>query len=65
MSIPSTCHFHVSMKCRYIDILYRGKQVRRQCRLLSIRRSSLYDEPKGESAETLALMRRIDDLFLK
>jgi len=37
----------------------------RQCRLLSIGRSSLYCEPKGESAETLALMRRIDELFLK
>ncbi len=37
----------------------------RQCRLLSIGRSSLYDRPKGESAETLALMRRIDALFLK
>ena len=37
----------------------------RQCRLLSLGRSSLYYEPKGESAETLALMRRIDELFLK
>ncbi len=37
----------------------------RQCRLLSIGRSSLYYEPKGESAETLALMRRIDELFVK
>ena len=37
----------------------------RQCRLLSIGRSSLYYQPKGESAETLALMRRIDELFLK
>ena len=37
----------------------------RQCRLLSISRSSLYYEPKEESAETLALMRRIDELFLK
>ena len=37
----------------------------RQCRLLSIGRSSLYYEPKGESAETLALMRWIDELFLK
>ena len=37
----------------------------RQCRLLSIGRSSLYYEPKGESEETLALMRRIDELFLK
>ena len=37
----------------------------RQCRLLSIGRSSLCYTPKGETAETLALMRRIDDLFLK
>ena len=36
----------------------------RQCRLLSIGRSSLYYKPKGESAETLVLMRRIDELFL-
>ena len=37
----------------------------RQCRLLSLGRSSLYYQPKGESEETLALMRRIDELFLK
>ena len=37
----------------------------RQCRLLSIERCSLYYKPKGESAETLALMQRIDELFLK
>ena len=36
-----------------------------QCRLLSIGRSSIYYAPRGESAETLALMRRIDELFLK
>ena len=37
----------------------------RQCRLLSLGRSSLYYKPKGESAGTLVLMRRIDVLFLK
>ena len=37
----------------------------RQCRLLSIARSSVYYVPKGESAESLALMRRIDELYLK
>ena len=37
----------------------------RQCRLLSISRSSLYHAPQGESAENLELMRRIDELFLK
>ena len=37
----------------------------RQCRLLSISRSSFYYGPRGESAENLALMRRIDELFLR
>ena len=44
---------------------HRALSLSRQCRLLSVGRSSLYYEPKGESAETLALMRRIDELFLK
>ena len=39
--------------------------VSRQCRLLSVGRSSLYYTTRGESEETLALMRRIDALFLK
>jgi putative transposase len=37
----------------------------RQCQVLSISRSSLYYTPKGESVENLALMRRIDEVFLK
>jgi len=37
----------------------------RQCRLLSISRSSFYFAPKEETQENLALMRRIDALFLK
>ena len=37
----------------------------RQCRLLSISRSSVYYVAKGESAASLALMRRIDELYLK
>ena len=37
----------------------------RQCQVLSISRSSLYYTPKGESVENLALMRRIDKVFLK
>ena len=35
----------------------------RQCRLLSIERSWLYYAPQGESAETLAQMRRVDRLL--
>jgi len=37
----------------------------RRCRLVSISRSSFYYAPKGESPSSLALMRRIDELFLK
>ncbi len=44
---------------------HRALSLSRQCRLLSIGRSSLYYTPKGESPETLALMWRIDELFLK
>jgi len=42
-----------------------GLSLSRQCRLLSLSRSSIHYAAKGESAETLALMRRIDELFLK
>ena len=37
----------------------------RQCEILAISRSSFYYTLKGESAENLGLMRRIDELFLK
>jgi len=39
--------------------------VGKQCALLSISRSSFYDEPKGESELNLDLMREIDKQFLK
>ena len=42
-----------------------GLSLSRQCGLLSISRSSFYYTPKGESPENLALMRRLDALFLK
>ena len=47
-----------------------GLSLSRRCRLLSISRSSFYYAPRhgvngGESPENLALMRRIDGLFLK
>ena len=37
----------------------------RQCQILAISRSSFYYTPLEESPENLALMRRIDELFLK
>ena len=36
----------------------------RQSALLGVSRSSLYYRPKGESAENLALMRRMDELHM-
>ena len=42
-----------------------GLSLSRQCKVLSISRSSYYYKPKGESPANLALMRRIDELFLK
>jgi putative transposase len=42
-----------------------GLSLSRQCKILSISRSSVYYKAMGESAENLALMRRIDELFLK
>jgi putative transposase len=44
---------------------YPELSLSRQCRLLSISRSWFYFAPKGEPRENLALMRRIDELFLK
>lgn len=42
-----------------------GLSLSRQCRLLAISRSSFYYTPRGESPENLALMRRIDEMFLR
>ena len=42
-----------------------GLSLSRQCEILSISRSSLYYRPKGENGERLALMRRLDELYLK
>ena len=38
--------------------------VSRRCALVGVSRSSLYYRPKGESAENLALMRRLDELHM-
>jgi putative transposase len=37
----------------------------KQCALLKVPRSALYHEPKPESDANLALMRRIDELYMK
>ena len=47
-----------------IDREHQKLSVSRQCRLLAVSRSTVYYRPLGESAQTLALMRRIDELYL-
>jgi putative transposase len=39
--------------------------VRQQCRLLGLSRSGLYYEPRGESPESLGLMRLIDEAYTR
>ena len=41
-----------------------GLALSRQCELLGVSRSSQYYRPLGESAQSLALMRRLDELHL-
>lgn len=43
--------------------LDQAPSLRSQCRLLALDRSGIYYEPMGESAENLALMRRLDELY--
>jgi putative transposase len=39
--------------------------LRRQCELLGVNRSGLYYQPRGESAESLKLMRLIDEEYTR
>ena len=48
-----------------IDPTHRELSITRQCRLVSIARSSYYYEGRGESSLNLQLMRRIDEQFLE
>lgn len=53
------------MRRSWIEPEHFQLSVRRQCELLNLNRSSYYFTPATESAENLALMRRIDELHLK
>ena len=48
-----------------IDREHEGLSISRQCRLIGLNRSTLYYRAVGESAQTLALMRRIDEVYLE
>ena len=48
-----------------IDPKHEELSIRRQCRLVSIARSSFYYEGRGESPLNLRLLRLIDEQFLE
>ena len=48
-----------------VDPQHEELSIARQCRLVSIARSSFYYESRGESPRNLELMRRIDEQFLE
>jgi putative transposase len=48
-----------------VDKTHPELSIRRQCRILKLYRSTYYYEPIGESPANLALMRRIDELFME
>ena len=50
---------------RMITRDHPGLSLSQQCQVLAISRWSFYYAPKGESPSSLALMRRLDELFLK
>ena len=53
----------LSNKQSLVDSKLKKISVTRQCRLLSINRTSLYYKPKGVNAYDLRLMRRIDEIY--
>ncbi len=55
----------IEFKRECIELNHPRLSVRRQCELLGLNRSSVYYEPVGVSAENVALMRRIDEQYLK
>jgi hypothetical protein len=50
---------------RCIDTNHKQLNIVRQCELLGLARSTFYHEPIGETAENLALMKRIDQQYLQ
>ncbi|WP_425046779.1 IS3 family transposase [Primorskyibacter sp. S87] len=55
----------VKLRCQMIEPGNRDLSIGKQCKLLSIPRSSFYYRPKGETVLNLALMRQIDEQFLE
>ena len=51
-------------RAKKLDRDHPGLSIRRQCGLLGLARSGVYRRRKEPDGEELALMRRIDELFL-
>lgn len=47
-----------------VNVEHLKLSIRSQCRLLMLNRSSYYCQPKGESTENLAIMKKIDKIYL-
>ena len=48
-----------------VELGHPDLSIRRQCELLGLDRSTYYYQPSGESAENLALMRAIDEIYVQ
>jgi len=53
------------VKRQWIDPAHRELSIRRQCELLDLERSTYYYHPAEETPENLALMRAIDEEYLR
>jgi putative transposase len=51
------------LKRPLIEVSHPELSVRRQCELIGLNRSSLYDEPASETPENLRLMRLINEWY--
>ena len=47
-----------------VNVEHLKLSIRSQCRLLMLNRSSYYCQPKGESTENLAIMKKIGKIYL-
>ena len=52
-------------RCRLVDPKCAALSIRRQCELLGLNRATYYYQPRTESEENLALMRRLDELHME
>jgi putative transposase len=55
----------IEVKRGWIEPAHPELSIRRQCELLELNRATFYLQPASESPENLALMRRIDEQYLR